>query len=220
MSLQHIPPKPIGENWLNWSQRLATYLIQVRSQLRQKASEESAAEDGVILWDRNEGYPIVSKGGVYRQIVLADGFGNFSATADIVAAQINTAYPIAFTAVTADGGISINASDNTRIDFAEDGVYSLSGHLQLKSTSGSTKTLYWWVAINGVDTNHSERMSLHNNNGLHILGVSDQLNLSAGDYIKVMWATDDVTLFLDGSAATAFAPASEPINISITRSRQ
>jgi hypothetical protein len=180
---------------------------------------ESAAEDGVLLWD-SEGYPVVSKGGVYRQVVLADGFGNFSATADIVAASPNTAYSIAFTSVTANGGISINASDNTRIDFAEAGVYSLSGHLQLKSTSASTKTLYWWVAVNGANTNHSERMSLHNNNGLHILGVSDQLNLAAGDYINVKWATDDVALFLDGSAATAFAPASEPINLSITRSRQ
>ena len=60
-----MPPKPIGENWLNWSQRLATYLIQVRSQLRQKASEESAAEDGVILWDRSVGYPVVSKSGLF-----------------------------------------------------------------------------------------------------------------------------------------------------------
>ena len=65
MSLQQMPPKPIGENWLNWSQRLATYLIQVRSQLRQKASLESAAEDGVILWDRSVGYPVVSKSGLF-----------------------------------------------------------------------------------------------------------------------------------------------------------
>jgi hypothetical protein len=219
LSILDQPPKLINLNWLQWAQRTSAWLALTRSALRHKVASESAAEDGVMLWD-NTGYPVVSKNGVYRQIVLADGFGNFSATADIVAASPNTAYSIAFTASTADGGISLNASDNTRIDFAEAGVYSLSGHLQLKSTSASTKTLYWWVAINGSNTNHSERMSLHNNNGLHILGVSDQLNLAAGDYINVKWATDDVDLFLDGSAATAFAPASEPINLSITRSRQ
>ena len=219
MSILDQPPKLINLNWLQWAQRTSAWLALTRSTLRQRLTGESAADDGVMLWD-NTGYPVVSKNGVYRQIVLADGFGNFSATADIVAASPNTAYSIAFTSVTANGGISINASDNTRIDFAEAGVYSLSGHLQLKSTSASTKTLYWWVAINGSNTNHSERMSLHNNNGSHILGVSDQLNLSAGDYINVKWATDDVNLFLDGSAATAFAPASEPINLSITRSRQ
>lgn len=219
MSILDQPPRLINLNWLQWAQRTSAWLALTRSALRHKVASESAAEDGVMLWD-NTGYPVVSKNGVYRQIVLADGFGNFSATADIVAASPNTAYSIAFTASTADGGISLNASDNTRIDFAEAGVYSLSGHLQLKSTSASTKTLYWWVAINGSNTNHSERMSLHNNNGLHILGVSDQLNLAAGDYINVKWATDDVDLFLDGSAATAFAPASEPINLSITRSRQ
>ena len=219
MSILDQPPRILNGNWPQWAQRTSAWLAKTRSALRHKVTGESAAEDGVLLWD-SEGYPVVSKGGVYRQVVLADGFGNFSATADIVAASPNTAYSIAFTSVTANGGISINASDNTRIDFAEAGVYSLSGHLQLKSTSASTKTLYWWVAVNGVDTNHSERMSLHNNNGLHILGVSDQLNLAAGDYINVKWATDDVALFLDGSAATAFAPASEPINLSITRSRQ
>ena len=219
MSILDQPPKLINLNWLQWAQRTSAWLALTRSTLRQRLTGESAADDGVMLWD-NTGYPVVSKNGVYRQIVLADGFGNFSATADIVAASPNTAYSIAFTAFTANGGISLNASDSTRIDFAEAGVYSLSGHLQLKSTSASTKTLYWWVAINGANTNHSERMSLHNNNGLHILGVSDQLNLAAGDYINVKWATDDVDLFLDGSAATAFAPASEPINLSITRSRQ
>jgi hypothetical protein len=219
LSILDQPPKLINLNWLQWAQRTSAWLALTRSALRHKVASESAADDGVMLWD-NTGYPVVSKNGVYRQIVLADGFGNFSATADIVAASPNTAYSIAFTASTADGGISLNASDNTRIDFAEAGVYSLSGHLQLKSTSASTKTLYWWVAINGSNTNHSERMSLHNNNGSHILGVSDQLNLAAGDYINVKWATDDVDLFLDGSAATAFAPASEPINLSITRSRQ
>jgi hypothetical protein len=219
LSILDQPPKLINLNWLQWAQRTSAWLALTRSALRHKVASESAADDGVMLWD-NTGYPVVSKNGAYRQIVLADGFGNFSATADIVAASPNTAYSIAFTASTADGGISLNASDNTRIDFAEAGVYSLSGHLQLKSTSASTKTLYWWVAINGSNTNHSERMSLHNNNGLHILGVSDQLNLAAGDYINVKWATDDVDLFLDGSAATAFAPASEPINLSITRSRQ
>jgi hypothetical protein len=219
LSILDQPPRLINLNWLQWAQRTSAWLALTRSALRHTVASESAAEDGVMLWD-NTGYPVVSKNGVYRQIVLADGFGNFSATADIVAASPNTAYSIAFTASTADGGISLNASDNTRIDFAEAGVYSLSGHLQLKSTSASTKTLYWWVAINGSNTNHSERMSLHNNNGLHILGVSDQLNLAAGDYINVKWATDDVDLFLDGSAATAFAPASEPINLSITRSRQ
>mgnify|MGYP003639801809 FL=1 len=219
MSILDVPPKLLNDNWPQWAQRTSLWLAKTRSALRHKVTGESAAEDGVLLWD-SSGYPVVSKNGVYRQIVLADGFGNFSATADIIAASPNTAYSIAFTSVTANGGISINASDNTRIDFAEAGVYSLSGHLQLKSTSASTKTLYWWVAVNGVDTNHSERMSLHNNNGLHILGVSDQLNLAAGDYINVKWATDDVALFLDGSAATAFAPASEPINLSIARSRQ
>tara|TARA_R110000796_G_scaffold239331_1_gene360005 strand:- start:712 stop:1371 length:660 start_codon:yes stop_codon:yes gene_type:complete len=219
MSLAENPPPPLGPDWKPWGERLASFLARTKSKLAYYIAGESASEDGVILWDRT-GYPVISKNGVYRQIVLADGYGNFSATSDIVASQADTAYAIAFTTAVANGGISLNASDSTRIDFVEAGVYSISGHLQLKSTSASAKTLYWWLAINGVNINHGERQNLNTNNGYHVLGVSDQLNLSAGDYIQVMWATSHVDLFLDAAAATSFAPASEAINISITRSRQ
>jgi hypothetical protein len=39
-----------------------------------KHSGSVAAEDGVLLWDAANGYPVVSKDGVWRQITLADGY--------------------------------------------------------------------------------------------------------------------------------------------------
>jgi len=68
-----MPPKPNGNDWLNWSQRLGVYLTQVRSQLRHKVSGESAAEDGIILWDRT-GYPVVSINGAFVGVVINSGF--------------------------------------------------------------------------------------------------------------------------------------------------
>ena len=73
MSLQQNPPKPIGDSWLNYAQRLSAYLVQVRAQLRHKGTGESAAEDGVLLWDRT-GYPVVSINGAFVGVALTSGF--------------------------------------------------------------------------------------------------------------------------------------------------
>ena len=64
-----MPPKPIGNSWNNYAQRLSDYLVQVRSQLSHKSSSDSAAEDGILLWDRT-GYPIVSIGGSFVGLEL------------------------------------------------------------------------------------------------------------------------------------------------------
>ncbi len=73
MSIQQNPPKPLGNSWDNYAQRLGAYLVEVRSQLRHKVTGESAAENGIILWDRS-GYPVVSINGAFVGIALTSGF--------------------------------------------------------------------------------------------------------------------------------------------------
>ena len=93
-------------------------------------------------------------------------------------------------------------------------------HRVIKSSSAASKTMYYWLAVNGVAVNHSERVTLHNNNAYSLLAITDQVSLSAGDYINLYWATDDTDLSLAAASATSFAPPSEAVRISITRSRQ
>ena len=219
MSLAENPPPPLGPDWKPWGERLASFLSRTKSKLAYYITGESASDDGVILYDR-AGYPVVSKNGEYRQIVLADGYGEFSATSSIIAASADTAYNISFTSASADGGLSIDPSDNTKIRFVEAGVYSIAGHLQLKSSSGSTKTAYYWVAVNGTNLDHSERVTVHANNQFIVLAISDQIEVTAGSYMQVRFAVSDIDLWLDGDAATAFAPASKPIDLTVTRIRQ
>jgi len=70
-----IPPPPFGPDWKSWGERLNTYLAKIRTVLSTRLPSDVAAEDGVLLWDRT-GYPVVSKDGVFRQIVLADGYAS------------------------------------------------------------------------------------------------------------------------------------------------
>ncbi len=81
MSIGSSPPPPGGPEWKPWGERLNDYLRRVRSQLAYFETGDSAKDDGIILWD-STGYPVVSAGGEFRQIVLADGHGDFSLSSD------------------------------------------------------------------------------------------------------------------------------------------
>jgi hypothetical protein len=45
-------------------------------------------------------------------------------------------------------------------------------------------------------------------------------NVSTNDYLEAYWATDDANVSLDASTATAFAPATPSVILSVTRLRQ
>jgi len=74
LSLLDNPPKLINANWQQWAQRTATWLSRTRSALRHKVTGESAAEDGVLLWNQVNKYPVVSVDGVFVGISLNSGF--------------------------------------------------------------------------------------------------------------------------------------------------
>lgn len=212
------PPLP-AVDWKQWAERLNDFLQRTKSQLEYKRTNASAAEDGKILWD-TAGYPVVSKNGEYRQIVLADGYAVFSDSTDQTAAVINTAYPITFNSTAYNNGITLGV-DNYTITFEEAGIYLLSFSVQITSTSASTKNLWFWPKINGTDVpNSTIKVSLHNNGQTKVMARSVLFQMSAGDTLAAYWATDDTTVALDASAATAFAPSAPSVILTVTRLRQ
>lgn len=213
MSIQRIPPKPTGNNWVNWAQRLSAYLQQTRSALRRIVQGESANENGIILWDNTNGYPVVSKDDVWRQIVLADGRANLKINSDVTAAAINTAYALTYTGTTT--GINLSGS---QIQFVEGGEYIINFSAQISSTSSSTVHFMFWPKINGTDVADSTIIGkLHNNNATLVISRSQLFTVNAGDYLEAMWSTDSTSGFLNAVAATSYAPAAPASTISITR---
>jgi len=49
---------------------MMSYLSQTRSALVQQTGSENAADDGTIMWDRQNLYPAVSRSGAFKEIVL------------------------------------------------------------------------------------------------------------------------------------------------------
>ena len=214
--IQHSPPEPTGSDWTSWSRRLVNHLSQTRSKLVQQTGGESAADDGTIMWDRINKYPVVSKDGEWRQILLSDGQYDGAITTDVTAAAPSTAYPLTFTANTADG--IANGTPASRIVFDEPGHYMASFSAQISSNSSSTVSFYFWPKLNGVDAPNSTMVaSLHRNNATTVVSRSTTFNVAAGDYLEAYWAVSDVDGYLQATPATAFSPAAPAVTIGISR---
>lgn len=211
-----IAPPPVGPDWKVWARQLSAFLSRSLVRLQFKTQNDTAAEDGVMLWDGVSGYPVVSKNGVWRQIVLEDGHYNGGIAADQAAASANTAYALTYTAGTASG--IANGSPASRIVFDEGGEYMVSFSAQISSSSSSTVDFWFWPRVNGANVAGSTmKNALHNNGAVLVVSRSAIFNFTAGDYLEVMWAVSNTSGFLNASAATAFAPAAPASTIAITR---
>jgi len=207
---------PITVDLAAWAENLRRYLGRALNQLDAKDASASAAEDGVLLWDRINGYPVVSKGGEWRQIVLEDGRYAGGITTDQTAAATNTAYALTYASSAAEG--ITNGTPASRIVFEEAGEYMISFSAQISSTSSSTVNFWFWPRVNGVDVAGSTmKNALHQNGATLVVSRSVIFNFAAGDYLEAMWAVDSTSGFLDATAATAFAPAAPASTIAITR---
>jgi hypothetical protein len=194
-----------------------SYLSQTRSPLVQQTGGESAADDGTLMWDRINQYPVVSKNGEWRQIVLEDGHADFIITADVTAATINTAYKLTYNALPTNDGITLG-SPASRIVFEEAGQYVFSFSAQVSSTSASTVHFYFWPSINGVNVDNSAMTTaLHQNNATLVTSRTQVFTLAANDYLEVNWMVDSTQGFLNYTAAASPRPALPASTLSITR---
>jgi len=207
---------PIGPDLRQWGRQLSAYLQGNLAKLGFKTAEDNPSEDGVILWDRENKYPVVSKDGVFVQIVLEDGQYAGAVTTDQTAAATNTAYALTYTSSIAEG--VTNGTPASRIVFAEAGQYMISFSAQIASTSSSTVNFWFWPRINGTDVVGSTmKNALHQNGAVLVVSRSAIFDVNANDYLEAMWAVDGTSGFLDATTATAFAPAAPASTIAITR---
>lgn len=208
---------PVGGDVAVWANDLRRWLARTWDSLTFRDSAAPATQDGILLWDATGGYPVVSKSGVWRQVVLADGFAIFGQDANVTAAAVDTAYKIALDDI-ASAGITLTGSPATDITFVEGGLYSLAFTAQISSTSSSQVDFRFWPRINGSDVDGSTIVaSLHNNGATTVVSRTAIFSVTAGDVLNVMWATDSTSGFLEAHAATAYAPMSPSVTLAINR---
>jgi hypothetical protein len=214
MSAPALPP--VGPDLRVWALQLTRALLRGLVRLNFLSASDNPSENGIILWDDTNGYPVVSKNGEFRQILLEDGHYQGGITSNVTAASANTAYALTYTPQLQDG--IVNGTPASRLVVDEAGYYQISFSAQISSTSGSSVKFYFWPRVNGVDVPGATMINtLHNNGASVVTGRTAAFSFNAGDYIEAMWAVDSTQGFLEAAAATAFAPAAPASTISIVR---
>lgn len=212
-------PKPFGENWVVWGNRLTQYLDTIRSSLVWRRGETKAPEDGILLWDNEHKEPVISIDGVYRPLVIQDGSGMAYSNTNITAAAINTAYEIQWDGIANGDGVTVE--NGTEIHFNDGGLYSLAFSVQITSTNSSLKDLWFWPAINGTDVAGSTiKVSIVDNGATIVMSRTALFSVSAGDYLEAKWATSDTSVTLEAHAAETFCPATPSVTLSVARIHQ
>lgn len=211
---------PVGPDLRIWGKNLTAFLRRTIDRIRFLKSDDNPSEDGVFLWDGDNGYPVVSLNGEFRQLIIANGYAQFIQDNDVTAAAANTAYSITYDAPGFADGVDRDATNPERIVFEEGGIYLLSFTAQISSTSSSTVTFRFWPAINGTTSPGSTIVAkLHQNDASTVVSRSALFQVSAGDYLEVKWSTTNTVGTLKAVAATAYAPSAPSTTLAVTRIR-
>lgn len=221
MAYQSQPPQPTGDRWVDWASRLNTYLNKIRNQLQHRSIRESAQTDGIILYDQALDHVVVSRNNIFEPLAWGHNcLGQFYTTATHSAASANTAYAITWENTAYSEDIEVDDTVTSRINFARTGTYQIDFSAELLSSNSSAKSIYVWPRINGTDIPYSTIITTVTNNGDSIVvSRSGIFEMTAGDYLEAMFAVTDTALTIDGSAATAFAPAAPSATLSLTQLR-
>lgn len=207
----------VGADVSLWANDLRRWLSRSWDSLTFKDQDASATQDGIILWDAVGGYPVVAKAGVWRQVLLADGYAILGQDADVTAAAADTAYKVELDGIALQG-ITLTGTPATDITFVEGGLYEIAFTAQIASTSSSTVNFRFWPRVNTVDVAGSTIVaSLHNNGATIVVSRTAIFSFAAGDVLNVMWATDSTSGLLKAHSATAYAPAAPSVTVAITR---
>jgi hypothetical protein len=132
----------------------------------------------------------------------------FFSTTDQTASVINTAYALQFENTYLGEAISIAGTPKTQITPLYSGVYNFELSVELTSGSASSKELSFWVRRSGVDIANTARLHVvAGSGGVDNFEYSFTLDLTAGQYVELMWATDDLNITVDYQAAASPRPA-------------
>jgi hypothetical protein len=147
-------------------------------------------------------------------------YGEFTKTTDQTPAVVNTAYTLTFDNTEIANGVSIG-SPASRIVVSQSGLYQFSATVQISSGNSSPKNVYVWFRKNGTDVSNSSRIvTIDTSSGYVPIALIESFSLAANDYIEIVFASSDTATTIDSVAATAFAPASPAVVLSVTQIQQ
>ena len=110
-------------------------------------------------------------------------------------ASASTAGSVSFNATDYSNGVYINPNDLSQVLFSKSGIYNLQFSAQLLNFTTSDDNVTFWLSQNGTDVAYSAGIEEVNAKhgtapGARIAAWNYLLELAAGDYITLKWASN------------------------------
>ena len=143
-------------------------------------------------------------------------YGSFYDSTTQTAAVINTAYGITFNTTDLSNGVYVG-SPTSRIYVDESSLYDIQFSAQFDNTSGGDHLAWLWLRKNGTDVADSAgEMRLKGNNGELVASWNYFIELVEGDYVEIMWSTDNTAVQITARPAVAPVPAIPSIILTVS----
>lgn len=117
----------------------------------------------------------------------------------------NVGYPLEFKVPYLSNAVRV--VDNTKITTDIAGVYNFQYSSAITSTNSSLKTVWVWIRRNGTDVGYSTNEYTISGSGTDtIISWQFNIDLDVGEYIEIVWASDDTNVTIGTTAPTAPHP--------------
>lgn len=158
---------------------------------------------------------------VYADFLYGDGrfistpYNQLTSNQDQTAASVAVAYALTLNTDEFPNGISVVS--NSRITFAQRGIYNVSYSIQFKNTTNDQQDIDIWLRYNGTDiANSNSRFTIparkSTGNPSHLIAVTSiVVDIPADNgYIEIMWRVENTGVSIEHFPAVAASPGVTP----------
>lgn len=145
-------------------------------------------------------------------------YGSWYDTGTQTVAALSTGQPVLIRQVDVQVGFSIVG--NSRITAQHTGIYNLQFSFQMHNTGGggSGSTVEIWFVKNGVPIPDSNTRSAVNTNSPYVVPAWNLfVQLNAGQYVEIYWATDNNNIVLESNVSVMGGPAIPSVIVTIAQ---
>lgn len=155
--------------------------------------------------------------GEYGGRFISKPNGLFFSTTDQAIAATNTAQVISFENTYLTEGLTINGGSNSQITATYSGVYNFQFTAQAYSSSASSKNVYVWIRRDGTNIGYSAKhIVLSGSADVTPVTWNFNIDVQAGSYIEMIWASDDIDTKLEAESAVSPHPGEPSAVIAVT----